>query len=121
MQAAAVPDQGEGVAADAVGGGLDDGEGDRGGDGGVYRVAAKLQHLQAGLRRQGLAGGDDTLRRDDRMATGAIGFDDRSMGGDILPPMGGSAGVRDGAACALRGRPILPNAFAPPMVRAERR
>src|SRR6476661_6692288 len=47
------------------------------------------------------------------------GFDDRSMGGNILPPTGGSAGVRDGAGFGLPGPAnILPIAFAPPMSRA---
>ena len=47
-----VVDDREQVAADAVHARLDDGEHRRGGDGGVDRVAAVLQHLEPGRRRQ---------------------------------------------------------------------
>jgi hypothetical protein len=63
MQALAVPEDGEVVAAQAVGAGLDDGHRRGGGDGGVDGIAATLQHAQAGLRRQRLRGGDHIARK----------------------------------------------------------
>jgi len=57
VQAAAMPDQREQIAADAVHDRLDHGQRNGRGDGAVHRVAAGQQHAQAGLRRQRLAGG----------------------------------------------------------------
>ncbi len=58
-----VPDDGEGVAADAVGVGLEHGERRRGGDGRVRCAAAVLQHLESRLGGQRLTGGDGTVVR----------------------------------------------------------
>ena len=54
MQSRAVPHDGEGVRADAVGHRLDQGQGDRGGQRRVDRAAAVGEHRQAGLRGQRL-------------------------------------------------------------------
>jgi hypothetical protein len=51
VQLGPVPDDSEGVAADAASGRLHHREGHRGGDGGIYRIAAAQQHRHASLRR----------------------------------------------------------------------
>ena len=57
VQLLAVPDDGEGIAADAVAGRLDDGQGDRGRKGRIDRIAAARQHLQTRLGGERLRGG----------------------------------------------------------------
>ena len=57
MQPTAVPDDGEGVAADAVAGRLQHRQRHGGGDRRVHRVAALQQHTQTRLRRQRLRSG----------------------------------------------------------------
>ena len=49
VQAGGIPNDGKGVAADAVHGGFDNGQADRGGDGRVHGIAAATQDLKAGL------------------------------------------------------------------------
>ena len=69
----------EQVAADAVAGRLHQADGGVGGDGRVDGVAAALENLHAGARRQRLARGDDPEgRRDDRAP------DDRAARSRIL-------------------------------------
>ena len=64
-----VVDDGEQIAADAVRLRLDQAHDGVGRDGGVDRVAASLEDLHAGLRRERLAGGDDAVfGRDPRSA-----------------------------------------------------
>ena len=58
VQALPIPDQREGIPANAVAGGLEHGQGNRGGQGGVHGVAAPVEHLESRLGRQGLAGGN---------------------------------------------------------------
>ena len=61
MQFFAVPDDGEGVAADTAAGRLHDRQRDRRGDGGIHGVSALLQHTHPRLRRQRLGGGDGVM------------------------------------------------------------
>ena len=49
MEFSPVPDQGEGIAADAVAGRLDDGQGDGRRQSGVDGISATAKHLQACL------------------------------------------------------------------------
>src|SRR5690349_19852753 len=55
VQLPAIPDEGEGIRAYAIGGRLDHSEGDGSGEGSVYRVATPLQHGDASLHRERLA------------------------------------------------------------------
>jgi hypothetical protein len=72
VQLRTVPDQREGVRAQAVAAGLDQGHAGRRGDGGVHRVATLLQHAQAGLRRQRVAGRHH-IAREHRAALARVG------------------------------------------------
>ena len=62
VQLRAVPQDAEGVGAQAVAAGLDDRHRGRRGDGRIHRVAAVGQHAQPGLRGQRVRGGDDVAR-----------------------------------------------------------
>jgi hypothetical protein len=59
----AVPDDAEGVGAQAVAAGFDDGHHGRRGDGGVHRIATAQQHAQTGLRGQRVRSGNDVARK----------------------------------------------------------
>ena len=61
MELCAVPDDGEGVGADAVAGGFDDSERDGSGDRRVNSVSAGEEHAQAGLGGEWLRGRDDVF------------------------------------------------------------
>ena len=61
LQGLAVPNDGEGIAADAATGGFDHGQHHGGGDGGINGVAALTQHVQPGLCGQGLGAGDHVV------------------------------------------------------------
>ncbi len=63
MQSLPVPDEREGIAADAVGHGLDDRGGDGAGQGRIHGVAALEHHAQSGLRGQRLTRRHDVPRQ----------------------------------------------------------
>ena len=73
VQLLAVPQDGEGIAADAAAGGLHHRQRHRGGHGGVHRIAAGQQHAQAGLRRQRVRGADHVAPQH-RRAGGGVGL-----------------------------------------------
>ncbi len=66
VQLAAIPHDGEGIAAQATGNGFDYGKRSSRRDRRIDGIAALLQHAQAGLRRQRLRGGDDVTGEDGR-------------------------------------------------------
>ena len=72
VQLLAVPQDAEGVAAQAVADGLADGHGGGAGHGGIDRVATLLQHAQPRLRRQRVRGGDH-VAREHGVAGGGVG------------------------------------------------
>ncbi len=72
LQLRAVPDDGEAVAAEPVAGRLDQRQHHGGGDDGVDRVAAAPHHLQPGLRRERLRGGNHVAAHH-RRSGGGIG------------------------------------------------
>ena len=82
------------LAAEPAGVGLDDADGERRGDRGVDRVAAGLQHLEAGLRRQRVRRGHHALLRGDLRVPGLRG----QAGCDA----GGEQGGREHATAAIR-------------------
>ena len=56
MQGGTVPNQREGISADAIGRRFENRQGDRAGEGRIHRGAAGEEHAQTRLRGQGLAG-----------------------------------------------------------------
>ncbi len=72
VQLLAVPDDGEGVRADAVGHRLHHRQRDRGGEGRVHRAAALGEHPQARLRGERLRGAHDVCRQD-RLSRPGVG------------------------------------------------
>jgi hypothetical protein len=60
------PNQGKGIAAQAVGGRLNYHQGRGRGDGGIDGITASLEHPQAGLGGQRLADRHQTIGGDDR-------------------------------------------------------
>ncbi len=73
MQLALGPDQGEGIAADAIARRLDHGQRGGSGDGGIDGIAALLQNFDTGLGRQRLGGGDHPAPGKDALALRRIG------------------------------------------------
>ncbi len=61
MELFAIPDDGEGIAANPVAGGFNHRQRHRGGDSRINGVAAQLQHLHPRLRRQRLRGGNRVM------------------------------------------------------------
>ncbi len=80
VQAAAGPDQGEGVAADPAAGRLDHRQRGGGGDRRVDGVAATAQYLQPDLRRLRLRGGDHAAAGMDRRTLRGVG---KRVGGEV--------------------------------------
>src|SRR5205807_5998324 len=88
VQLPAVPDDGVGVGADAVGHRLDQREGDGGGEGGVDRSAAGGEHLQPGLRGKRLRGGHGIFgeHRPARPGVGIVPGKGRHRGAVVTDP-----------------------------------
>ena len=63
-----VPDDGKGVAADAVAGRLNNGQRHGGGNGRIDGVATQLQHFHSRLRRQRLRSGNGVVAHHRRAA-----------------------------------------------------
>ena len=105
MQLPAVPDDGVGVGADAVGHRLDQREGNGGGEGGVDRRAAGGEHLQPGLRGKRLRGGH-----------GIFGEHRPARPGVGIVPGKGRHGSRTGAGAVLtdpKSSTTRPSTFPP--------
>ena len=105
MQLPAVPDDGVGVGADAVGHRLDQREGNGGGEGGVDRRAAGGEHLQPGLRGERLRGGH-----------GIFGEHRPARPGVGIVPGKGRHGSRTGAGAVLtdpKSSTTRPSTFPP--------
>lgn len=106
-------DEHEAAAAEVAGEGVDDGQREAGGDGGVHRVAALLEDFAAGLGGELVGGGDHALGAHGRGALGAEG----ARGGQE----GEQGSERDGQAERVHG-PILAGIFpGRQMHRASRR
>ena len=73
MQLAAMPNQGESVAANTVGRRLEHRQGRCGGNRRIDRITAGLQHLEAGLRGQWLRGGHHAASGVDDVAARGVG------------------------------------------------
>ena len=72
MELLAVPQNAEGIRAQAVAHRLDQGHDGRGGNGRIHRIAPGLQDAQAGLRGQGMRGGHHIAGKD-RQAGAGVG------------------------------------------------
>ena len=83
-----IPYNREKISADAVAGGLDNGQSDGASDGGIDGVASALQHAQPGLRGERLACSDDIFRQNRRSlrAIGKIEFEGMHLSGHHTHP-----------------------------------
>jgi hypothetical protein len=65
VQPGAIPDQGESISTHPIGSGLYYGESNGGRQRGIHRVTASLEHIEAGLSGQWLAGSHRPMGRKD--------------------------------------------------------